>query len=58
MSDKLLYTRREAASQLSISIATLDRLIGIKRVEARRVGRRVLIPHTELLKLTKRDKRL
>ena len=52
---RILYTREDAAHQLSISIATLDRLIGKKEITARRIGRSVLIPHSELLKLSRRN---
>ena len=52
---RILYTREEAAFQLSISVATLDRLVGSKQLTARRVGRRVLIAHVELMKLSRRD---
>lgn len=55
MSDRLLYTRREAARLLSVSVRTLDRLIGTKMIAARRIGRSVLIPHVELMKLSRRD---
>jgi excisionase family DNA binding protein len=52
---RLLYDRKEAARQLSISVRTLDRLIGAKEITARRIGRSVLIPHVELMKLSRRD---
>jgi excisionase family DNA binding protein len=52
---RVLYTRECAAHQLSISIATLDRLIGKKELTARRIGRSVLVPHVELMKLSRRD---
>jgi excisionase family DNA binding protein len=52
---RLLYSREDAATQLSISVATLDRLIGKKELTARRIGRSVLIPHGELMKLARRD---
>jgi excisionase family DNA binding protein len=55
MSDRLLYDRREAARLLSVSVRALDRLIGTKEITARRIGRRVLIPHVELMKLSRRD---
>jgi excisionase family DNA binding protein len=40
---------------LSISSDTLDRLIGSKKLTARRVGRRVLLQHTELLRFSRKD---
>jgi excisionase family DNA binding protein len=52
---RLLYSREEAAHRLSISVATLDRLIGAKEIMTRRIGRRVLVPHVELTKLSRRD---
>ena len=51
----MLYPRHEAAHQLGISVATLDRLIGKKELTARRIGRIVLIPHGELVRLARRD---
>jgi excisionase family DNA binding protein len=44
---RLLYSRECAAYQLSISVATLGRLIGKKELTARRIGRSVLVPHVE-----------
>ena len=52
---RLLYERRCAAHQLSVSVKTLDRLIGTKRLNTRRIGRRVLVPHAELMKLSRKD---
>jgi excisionase family DNA binding protein len=52
---RLLYSREDAARQLSISVRTLDRLIGTKEITARRIGRSVLVPHVELMKLSRRD---
>jgi excisionase family DNA binding protein len=52
---RILYSREDAAHQLSISVSTLDRLIGGKHLTARRIGRKVLVPHIELMKLSRRD---
>jgi excisionase family DNA binding protein len=52
---RVLYERKCAAHQLSISTRTLDRLIGNKQLSARRIGRRLLIPHTELMRLARKD---
>jgi excisionase family DNA binding protein len=52
---RILYDRKEAARLLSVSVRTIDRLIGTKALAARRVGRSVLIPHVELMKLSRRD---
>jgi excisionase family DNA binding protein len=47
---RLLYDRREAARQLSISVRSLDYLIGRKELSTRRLGKKVLIPHAELVR--------
>ena len=52
---RLLWERRCAAHQLSVSVDTLDRLIGNKQLTARRIGKRVLIPHAELVRLARKD---
>lgn len=54
-SEKVLYSRREAANLLSISTRTLDRLIGAKALTTRRLGSRVMVPHAELMKLSRKD---
>jgi excisionase family DNA binding protein len=43
MNPKVLYTKREAAQLLSLSLRSLDYLIVSQQLPARRVGRRVLI---------------
>ena len=56
MSDtRLLYDRKTAAQQLSISVATLDRLVANKCLTARRIGGRVLIPYGELKRFARAD---
>jgi excisionase family DNA binding protein len=52
---KLLYSKREAASLLSISIRKLEYLILNKELVSRKVGRRVLIPFQELQKFARQD---
>jgi hypothetical protein len=52
---RLLYTRIEAARQLSISVRSLDYLIALKQLATRRVGKRVMIPHNELIRFAKAD---
>lgn len=47
---RLLYDRKEAARQLSISVRSLDYLIGQKKLNTRRLGKKVLIPHPELVR--------
>jgi Helix-turn-helix domain len=48
---RLLYDRKEAARQLSISVRSLDYLIAGKKIAIRRIGSRILIPHEELVRL-------
>jgi len=50
-STRLLYARKEAARQLSISIRSLDYLIAGRQIATRRIGSRILIPHEELVRL-------
>lgn len=55
MSDRLLYSVKEAAEQLSISPWTVRKLIEIGQVKHRQFGRRMLIPRAELERLAKKD---
>lgn len=55
MNDRLLYNKKEAAAQLSISVSTLDQLIAQGELEVRRLGVRILIPRRELERLATRD---
>lgn len=52
---KLLYTRKEAAELLSISVASLQILIHRGEIRIRHFGSRQLIPHAELERLAQRD---
>jgi hypothetical protein len=52
---RMLYTRQESARQLSLSVRSLDYLIGSKQLTARRVGKRVLITHGELVRFSRGD---
>jgi excisionase family DNA binding protein len=47
---RLLYDRKEAARQLSISVRSLDYLIAGKKLRIVRLGKKVLIPHAELVR--------
>lgn len=47
---KLLYDRKSAAFVLSISVRSLDYLIGNKQLNAVRLGRKVMLTHAELAK--------
>jgi hypothetical protein len=50
---RLLYDRKNAAIQLSISIRALDYLIANKKLDTRRIGKKVLIPRGELVRFAK-----
>jgi excisionase family DNA binding protein len=47
---RLLYDRKEAARQLSISVRSLDYLISNKELQTRRLGKKVMVPHAELVR--------
>ena len=51
-SSRLLYSRTEAARQLSISVRSLDYLIAGRELETRRIGKKVLIPHASLVRFS------
>ncbi len=46
--EALLVSRKEAARVLSVSRGKLDQLISKGTIQARRIGRRVLVPREEL----------
>jgi hypothetical protein len=52
---RLLYDRKEASRQLSISIRSLDYLIANKQLSFRRIGKKVLVPHGELVRYARGD---
>ena len=47
---RLLYDRKEATRQLSISVRNLDYRIANRQIETRRIGKKVLIPHAALVR--------
>ena len=51
----IALTKHEAAQMLGVSVRTIDRLIALKELQVRRLGRRVLIPRTALESLLHRD---
>ena len=51
--ERLLYDRKEAARQLSISVRSLDYIIAAKAVVTRRIGRKVLVTHASLIQYAK-----
>jgi hypothetical protein len=47
---RLLYDRKEAARQLSISVRSLDYIIAAKGLETRRIGGKVLVTQASLMR--------
>jgi excisionase family DNA binding protein len=45
---KFLFSKKQAAEALSVSLRTLDNLISKQRLSVTRVGKRVLIPREAL----------
>jgi excisionase family DNA binding protein len=54
---KLLFSKRETADALGVSLRTVDNLISRKELAVRHVGRRVLVPFDTLQQFAKRDHR-
>lgn len=52
---RLLYSRTEAAYQLCISARAVDYLISKKELAVRRMGKKILIPYSELVKFARKD---
>jgi len=50
---RLLYDRKSAALQLSISVRSLDYLIARQALSTRRIASKVLIPHSELVRFAR-----
>ncbi len=53
--EKLLYSRRDAAEALSLSIRSVDYLITTGRLSTRRVGGKLLIPAGTLRRFARED---
>jgi excisionase family DNA binding protein len=53
----LLVSRHASAELLGVCLRTLDKFIATKALPSRRVGRRVLIPHSALVAFPRRDHR-
>jgi excisionase family DNA binding protein len=54
-SEALAISKLEAARMLGVSVRTVDRLIALKHLPVRRLGRRVLIPRNGLQNLLRCD---
>ena len=52
---RMLYSRNEAAHQLCLSVRAIDYLIANKKLAIRRVGKKVLVPHGELVRFARVD---
>jgi excisionase family DNA binding protein len=57
MNERLLIPKREAAAMLGLSVRTLETLISLKELPARRIGRRCLIERQVLERFARRDHR-
>lgn len=55
MESTLLYDRKEAARQLSISVRSLDYIIAAKGLDTRRIGRKVLVTRASLVHYAKEN---
>jgi hypothetical protein len=53
---RLLYSKKESAYLLSISLRSLNYAISEGRLNVRRIGGRVLVPHDELLRFSRHDR--
>ena len=53
--EKLLYSRRDTAEALSLSIRSIDYLITTGRLTARRVGGKILIPASAIRRFARED---
>jgi len=53
--DQILVSKREAAALLGLSVRTLENLISLKELPARRVGRRCLVEKAALERFARRD---
>jgi excisionase family DNA binding protein len=55
MNERFLYSKREAAQMLSVCVSTLDQLIARGELKTRRLGKKVMVPRGELVRLAGRD---
>lgn len=53
--EKLLYSRRNAAEALSLSVRSIDYLITTRRLPMRRVGGKIMIPASAILRFANSD---
>ncbi|PYU19277.1 MAG: excisionase [Acidobacteria bacterium] len=55
MTDKILLSRQEASAALGVSTRTLDYLLARGKISSRRIGKRRLIPRTEVERFARHD---
>ena len=55
MNIPILYTRKDAAAAIGLSVRALDYFISQGKVKVRRLGKRVLVPRVELERLAAKD---
>ena len=55
MPEAMAMSKIEAARMLGVSVRTVDRLIALKQLPVRRLGRRVLVPRQSLHALLRAD---
>jgi excisionase family DNA binding protein len=55
MPEPVAVSKSEAAQMLGVSVRTIDRLIALKELPVRRLGRRVVIPRNGLQNLLRAD---
>lgn len=55
INETIVLNKKEAARILGVSLRTIDRLIALKELPVRRLGRRVLIPRSSLDNFLRRD---
>jgi len=53
--EKLLYSRRDAAEALSLSVRSIDYLITAGRLPTRRVGGKILVPAHAVRRFARED---
>jgi excisionase family DNA binding protein len=52
---RFLYSKKEAARLLSLSLRSIDNLITSKKLVVRRVGRRVLVPEEAIAQFARQE---
>jgi len=53
--EEILVTKKEAAKALSISVRTVEKLIALKKLPVRRIGRAVRISRRAMENFARRD---